>query len=44
MISEKSKNAIDALLEQELRFEIERGRRSRFQGDKFGISKSDSLS
>lgn len=39
MISEKSKNAIDALSEQELRFEIERGRRSRFQRDSYAYLK-----
>ena len=35
MISEKSKKAIDALSEQELRFEIELGSQSRFQREKY---------
>lgn len=39
-ITPKSKAAIDALTEQELRFEIERGRTSRFQREKFAYLKT----
>ena len=39
MVSKKAKSAIDALSEQELRFEIERGRRSRFQRDNYAYLK-----
>jgi hypothetical protein len=35
MLSEKAKKAIDALSKEELRQEIDKGRLSRFQGEKF---------
>ena len=39
MISQKAKDTIDSLSAQELRFEIERGKRSRFQRDNFAYLK-----
>lgn len=39
MISEKAKNAIDKLSETEIRYEIEKGRTSRFQRDNFAYLK-----
>lgn len=39
MIGEESKKVIDALSEDELLFEIEKGRSSRFKGDKFAYLK-----
>jgi hypothetical protein len=35
MLTEKAKQEIDALSKEELRQEIDKGRRSRFKGDKF---------
>ena len=39
MISEKSKQVIDSLSEQVLRYEIELGNRSRFQREKYAYLK-----
>lgn len=39
MLSEKSKNVIDLLSEQELKFEVELGAQSRFQREKFAYLK-----
>jgi len=40
MISDEAKAAIDVLPKDELRVEVNRGNRSRFQGDKFAYAQS----
>lgn len=40
MVSDETKRTIDALSKNELREEIEKGNRSRFQGDKFSYAKA----
>jgi anti-sigma-K factor RskA len=40
MISEEAKTAIDALSKDELRLEVNKANRSRFQGDKFAYVQS----
>ena len=40
MLSEESKNSIDALSKEELLLEANKGRRSRFQGDSFACAQT----